>query len=877
MLGERKKKLLLKVVYLVCFLVVNVQVVQAITNHWSKNYIEELSAKEILDFTERDEKSLDELVTEKELYGIINKILGKSTIKANMTDSFITRERAAVIIAKEFKLKGEKELDYIDSEKVSDFAASSVKKLNYIGILHGYPDGSFRPQSFITHAEMYKFLSKFDPVKDQTSNNDISENSEKQEIEKASIERTPLNESYTESYSNSESHGMYHYLGSSGQAFQNENIERYAELSDIQKSDVSELSPHEAKRIVELSQVNSDSVPVVKVTGKMGSVFRSVDIQISVFDDNSAPEIYYIARLTGSEVPSAETIIKYGNTKQTHGLSDGSVVRGKWFSSTNEETNTLTLLGSEGLDAYRGELGFIDGYNYDLHFVALDSKGQTSEVSSIYNIMAMPFSAKSADERTFTIKEISKQDIEKYKDLKSTHIMNDQNIDRTARQLENIQRLAELYKETNGVHGNMEFLTSSKYTYVLGSSIDLSEYAEVNEGTGFLPIGNVEKDRAFVFRGSFYGNTFSIKNLYIKRNAQYQGLFGKIQNANISHLTLENPILFVLGNVGKEYALSGSLVAFAQNSNIDRINVNNATVKAYSYDTQQSASGGVVGYAENTNISNVNVKNMNLATYNPKDTSWNTDVSGGVVAVYKNTRNENKLLKNIDITGEISSHGKYVGGIVGTLENDSDSGKVIAENLTSNVTIESTSDTGGGIVGIVFSENSEKGVITFSNCYFMGEINVGKTSGGVVGMAIGSSYKNIIFKNSSVTGKVHSYGKGSSIGGFCGLATSASFENCNSAVEQIDVANNNVGGFIGIISGNSNVINCGTNTDVIANGNIGGFVGAVLKESNFENSYSSGDVFSTSKNAGGFVGRLNKDKISFNNCLQFGKLIHSKI
>lgn len=836
MFRKRKGKLFLRLIYLTIFLLINVQVVQAISNHWSKGYVDQLIKKKVIEYA--DEEKLNELVTEEELYNVINKILDKKDSKI-VGDELITREKASIIIASEFELVDEKEVEYNDIKEISDFAKSSINKLNYVGALDGYPDGEFKPHNYLKRGEMYKLLGKINIGNSLK----VADNLKNDKKAKSKVGTLDLNY----------------------------DLFRVVSENDINENFNTEQSINTTEIYNEPTNIKVDLTTEIDVSAEMGSVFRSIDIDITVRDDSSAPEVYYLAKVTGSNSPDADTIMKYGNNELVEGLLDGTVVRGKWFCNTNVETNSLTLTGMEGVDRYKDELGFIDGYNYDLYFVALNSKGETSEVKQINRVMAMPFDAKTSDNRTYTIRNISKEKIEeKYKDLKATHIMNEQDVDRTARQFENIQRMADIYKETEGVHGNIAFLTSSAYTYVLGSDIDLSEYGTANNGTGFSPIGNVQKDSEYIFRGSLYGNDYTIKNLYIKRDRLYQGLFGKVENANISHLTLENPIVFVLGNNSNEYAFNGSLVAFAKDSNIEKININNGTIKTYSNKGQLSATGGVAGYAENTNLSNINVKDINIATYDPKNKDLNTGVTGGIIAVYNNVKNSNKLLNKIEISGEISSHGEYAGGVVGIASNSSEGRSIYADSIISKVNIESTSDVCGGVVSYVLSENQNDGVITFSNCDFVGSVRGGKTVGGMVGVTEGITNKNIVFKNCTVTGRVHSYGTGYSVGGFGGSIKGGSFENSISTGEEIKVASNNTGGFIGQITGNTNIILCGTNKNVSANGNVGGFVGLVINKNVFDDCYASGNVNSVSKTVGGFAGAIDKDNVELNKCTHFG-------
>ncbi len=76
----------------------------------------------------------------------------------------LSRQDAAVILmrAKESAelvlSETENEIDFTDKNEISDYASESVTKLQKAGIIGGYEDGSFRPNSGITRAEAAKII-----------------------------------------------------------------------------------------------------------------------------------------------------------------------------------------------------------------------------------------------------------------------------------------------------------------------------------------------------------------------------------------------------------------------------------------------------------------------------------------------------------------------------------------------------------------------------------------------------------------------------------------------------------------------------------------------------------------------------------------------
>ena len=66
--------------------------------------------------------------------------------------------------------------------------------------------------------------------------------------------------------------------------------------------------------------------------------------------------------------------------------------------------------------------------------------------------------------------------------------------------------------------------------YQLDRSIDLTEICNQSDGTGWTPITN--------FSGTFDGNGFMIRNLFINRNADNQALFGTTRGATVMNFGL---------------------------------------------------------------------------------------------------------------------------------------------------------------------------------------------------------------------------------------------------------------------------------------------------------------------------------------------------
>jgi len=79
--------------------------------------------------------------------------------------------------------------------------------------------------------------------------------------------------------------------------------------------------------------------------------------------------------------------------------------------------------------------------------------------------------------------------------------------------------------------------------YLLGSDVDLSEYAAAYHNQGWRPIGTVERDTIYRFTGTFDGGGHTISNMTQALDssvqmAKYSGLFGYAERASIKNLTL---------------------------------------------------------------------------------------------------------------------------------------------------------------------------------------------------------------------------------------------------------------------------------------------------------------------------------------------------
>ncbi len=275
------------------------------------------------------------------------------------------------------------------------------------------------------------------------------------------------------------------------------------------------------------------------------------------------------------------------------------------------------------------------------------------------------------------------------------------NLDSGTYSISTAEELAKLATMTNNgkVNGNAEF--------VLANDIDLSAY---REDGGWTPIGNTSNS----FYGTFDGNGYKIKNLYINRpDENYQGLFGRF-------LYRGSKKTQILKNIGLEN------VNLVGNSDI----------------------GGLAGGAASSSITNCYVMG-NVS---------GSDYIGGLVG------GGGSLITNCYTSGNVTGLGNEIGGLVGR------SRSVTISNCYTTTDVKGYSFV-GGVIG-----SGDPSIIT--NCYASGNVTgLGNEIGGLVGYCGIANYgKQAVISNCFATGNVT--GQGYGIGGLVGDSASSTISNC---------------------------------------------------------------------------------------------------
>ena len=89
-----------------------------------------------------------------------NHILAGVTETAMQPDAKITRAMAVAMIGRAKGLDGEKRETVFSDVSSSSFASGYIQSAFENGILHGFPDGTFRPDQYVTRAEMAMLLAE---------------------------------------------------------------------------------------------------------------------------------------------------------------------------------------------------------------------------------------------------------------------------------------------------------------------------------------------------------------------------------------------------------------------------------------------------------------------------------------------------------------------------------------------------------------------------------------------------------------------------------------------------------------------------------------------------------------------------------------------
>ncbi|MCH8494282.1 MAG: T9SS type A sorting domain-containing protein [Balneolales bacterium] len=306
--------------------------------------------------------------------------------------------------------------------------------------------------------------------------------------------------------------------------------------------------------------------------------------------------------------------------------------------------------------------------------------------------------------------------------------------------------------ETAEQLNSMRHLLSS--SFILMNNIDL-DVEPFNSGAGWLPIGSTQ---ANPFKGSLDGNNFTISNLYINSSNQNSGLFGVLENASISNLTLSSV------NITSSQSFTGALGGYSLYGTVNNIQVSGTIAGVQEV-------GGFYGRIFEAVIVNSS-SSANIA---------GQGTIGGLIGFSVGSISQTGRIENSYSTGNVTATGSGVGGLVG-----SSSVNIYSSYATGNVT--GVSDIGGFVgtnaalinqsysTGTVVGNLNRTGGLVGQNrvgssvvdSYAAGSVNGRFTTGGLIGENSAAIVRSFSVGSVSLIPSLPSYGE---IGGFIGINT----------------------------------------------------------------------------------------------------------
>ncbi len=263
-----------------------------------------------------------------------------------------------------------------------------------------------------------------------------------------------------------------------------------------------------------------------------------------------------------------------------------------------------------------------------------------------------------------------------------------------------------------------------------------------SQGEGWEPIGDLSDPFTGTYLGMYEGNQYKIKNLYIDRSSEYQGLFGFVRGATIKHMQLLD--ISITGG-----SFTGGVAGYSREFSYEDISVSGTIQGA-------SPTGGITGLAEYGGITN---------THSSADVNGGARTGGLVGYIYNSS-----TISYSSSTGNVSG-GQDVGGLVGqissgTINQSYSSGNVNATDMNSGGLV----GTGGNInnsyslsnvngttrVGGLLGSNG-----SITNSYAIGEVSGSSDLGGLIGWGHhGSSSATNSYWNTQTTNRNTSVGGG---------------------------------------------------------------------------------------------------------------------
>lgn len=341
---------------------------------------------------------------------------------------------------------------------------------------------------------------------------------------------------------------------------------------------------------------------------------------------------------------------------------------------------------------------------------------------------------------------------------------------------------------------------SCSQSYRLEADLDFSSVSS------WKPIGS---KNATTFSGVFDGADHTLSQINLSFTADTSGIFGKVSNATIKNLNVENLTL------NSTSAVFGFIGQISDQSVIDKVSIINAKVLG---DTSVSSKIGILAGHIYGGSSTVVISNIFITGSSDTTDVLSKAFSGGL-AGYSNNVN----FSNIDITADV----KAIDSVAGILTGSAQGSGIITRVKTSG-SVEALR-TVGGLVGL-----TELDVIESKST---ASVTATATSGGSsVGGLIGSTLSTLTIARSVATGAVtgSSYGVGG-LAGFANVGNPVTAEDCyatgsvtNNWTSGSTTDFNGTGGLFGYFTKGSILRSYSSGTVTVLNN--GEWVGALIGE-----------------------------------------------
>ena len=307
-------------------------------------------------------------------------------------------------------------------------------------------------------------------------------------------------------------------------------------------------------------------------------------------------------------------------------------------------------------------------------------------------------------------------------------------------------------------------------TIYLMNNLDLGSRqidGQLTSGTSWTPIG-MDFNNISGKLGTFEGNDYCIRGVYVKTNTNFNGIFG---NSNtIQRLTIKDSYI-----EGATY--TGGITGALFSGKIEKCNNKNTIIKSSS-----KCVGGIAGFSQGT---------ISYCSNNGSiEASGTGDAQVGGIVGYEWTDNSDMSINNCVNNGIVKGKGSNVGGIIGFVTTTQNDLEII--NCTNSGMIIGEADSVGGIVG------NSINIKNVSNCNNSGNVIGGDYVGGITGITTRASNCN---NKGTIIGKRY-------VGGITGYVNYIT--NCNNS--GTITGKNDVDGIAGYIA--NSATNCKDNGKV---------------------------------------------------------------